>query len=92
MAEWGFLYSKLVHVRLGRFLAPFHGVTALLVEHVVHGAYRQEIQVSNIQPQLHTSEHKQSGCHRPLCLPQFFLAGTVVLMFMPHRSISSGRI
>ena len=36
---------------------------AVLMEHVVHGADGQKIQVSDVEPQLDIAEHKQSSRH-----------------------------
>ena len=43
-----FFQLKTIHICLGCFFPPLHGVAALLVEHIVHGTYRQKIQVSDI--------------------------------------------
>jgi hypothetical protein len=69
-----------IHIRLRGLLPPFDGIAALLVEHVVDASDGQQVKVSDVKAKLHTPEHKQSGCHWPLCLSQFFLAGTVVLI------------
>ena len=84
--------SEPVKVRLACFFLPLNGVPTAFVEQVVHPADGDLLLVFEAHAQLDTAQVKQSSCYRPLCLSQFFLSGTAVFRFMPHRSISSEKI
>ena len=82
--------SPFIHVLLGGNLRIVLIVVVALDIHVVDKPHREQVEIPDGDPKLHTAEQKERRRQRPLGGMSFFLATDWVSRFTPHKEMISG--
>lgn len=89
----GFFSSKSVKITLRSLLCP--PIVVIIFpfdEQIIDHPDGEQIKISEIKPDLHTSEKEQRCCHRAVNWARFFFDSAIDSTLSPHSSKSCGRI